>query len=209
MPTNRIVLVDDHQMLLDAIKRLVEPEFNVVATFNDCFSLLENVAELGPDVVVIDVGMPGMNGLTAGEHVKKLLPKCKLIYLTMNSDMDTAAAAFQLGASGFVLKSSAGFELIKALREVLHGGFYASPVLTEGVIGSFVRAFKHRKIEHKLTSRQKEVLKLLSEGYSMKEVGRILNITPRTVAFHKYSMMEHLEIKSNAELMNFALSHIQ
>jgi len=206
--STRIILVDDHRILLDAIKSLVEPEFEVVGAFEDSQTLLERAAELRPEVVVLDISMPGMNGITAGEELKKLLPKTKLIFLTMNHDKDTAADAFRLGASGYILKSAAGTELIGAIREVVRGGYYASPVLTEGMIGSFVHAFKHMKSPHKLTSRQKAVLQLLAEGMSMKEVASVLNITPRTVAFHKYSMMEQLNIRSNAELMSFAISHL-
>lgn len=206
--STRIILADDHRILLDAIKSLVEPEFEVVATFEDCQTLLEMAPELRPDVIVLDIGMPGMNGLTAGEELKKLLPKTKLIFLTMNHDIDSAAEAFRLGASGYILKNAAGTELIGALREVIHGGYYASPVLTEGMVGSFVHAFKHMKSAHKLTSRQRAVLQLLSEGMSMKEAATALKITPRTVAFHKYTMMEQLNIKSNAELMTFAMSHL-
>lgn len=206
--STRIILVDDHRILLDAIKSLVEPEFEVVGAFEDSQTLLEKAAELRPEVVVLDISMPGMNGITAGEELKKLLPKTKLIFLTMNHDKDTAADAFRLGASGYILKSAAGTELIGAIREVVRGGYYASPVLTEGMIGSFVHAFKHMKSPHKLTSRQKAVLQLLAEGMSMKEVASVLNITPRTVAFHKYSMMEQLNIRSNAELMSFAISHL-
>ena len=205
----RIVLVDDHRILLDAIKSLVEPEFDVVGAFEDSRTMLEKAVELRPDVVVLDIGMPVMDGITAGEELKKLLPKTKLIFLTMYHDMDTAAEAFRLGASGYVLKNAAGTELIGAIREVVRGGYYASPVLTEGMIGSFVQAFKHMKSPHKLTSRQKAVLRLLAKGMSMKEVAAVLNITPRTVAFHKYSMMEQLSIKSNAGLMSFAISHLE
>ena len=204
----RIVLVDDHRILLDALKSLVEPEFDVVGTFEDGQSLLDQALKLRPEIVVLDIGMPMMNGLSIGDQLRKLLPKTKLIFLTMNHDIDTAAAAFRLGASGYVLKNAAGTELLRAIREVLRGGYYASPSLTEGMVGSFVQAFKHMKSHHNLTSRQKEVLQLLSEGRSMKEVGRILDITPRTVAFHKYSMMEHLNIKSNAVLLSFALSNL-
>lgn len=204
MQRTRILLVDDHRILLDAIKGLVEPEFEVVGTFDDCHTLLDRAPELSPDVIVLDIGMPMMNGLVAGEQLKKLLPKTKLIFLTMNRDIDTAAEAFRLGASGYILKNSAGSELIDAIREVVRGGYYASPILTEGMVGSFVQAFKRMESRNKLTSRQKEVLQLLKEGLSMKEVARVLKITPRTVAFHKYSMMQQLNIKSNAELMTFA-----
>jgi DNA-binding NarL/FixJ family response regulator len=205
---SRIILVDDHRILLDAIKGLVEPEFEVVGTFEDGRSLVAHAPELRPDVIILDIGMPGMNGLLAGEQLKKLLPKTKLIFLTMNQDLDTAAEAFRLGASGYLLKNAAGSELIHAIREVLRGGYYASPVLTEGMVGSFVQGFKRMKSPHHLTSRQKEVLQLLASGMLMKEVARVLNITPRTVAFHKYLMMQQLNITSNAELIAFANSHL-
>ncbi|MFL6374627.1 MAG: response regulator [Pyrinomonadaceae bacterium] len=205
----RIILVDDHRILLDALKSLVEPEFDVVGMFEECQPMLDEAVELRPDVVVLDISMPVMNGLSAGEHLKKLLPKIKIIFLTADQDLDSAAEAFRMGASGYVLKVAAGKDLILAIREVLRGGFYASPVLTEGMIGSFVKAFKQMKSPHNLTSRQKEVLKLLSEGNSMKAIAETLSITPRTVAFHKYTMMEQLNVKSNAELINFALSHVQ
>lgn len=208
MLRSRIILVDDHKILVDALRNLIEPEFEVVGTFHDCQLLLDAATSLKPDVIVLDIGMPVMNGFTAGEHLKKLLPGTKLIFLTSNEDLDTAAEAFQLGAAGYVLKSAAGAELISAIREVVRGGFYASPVLTKGMVGSFVRAFKQMKSPHQLTARQKEVLKLLAEGLSMKAVGETLNITPRTVAFHKYTIMDHLNIKSNAELMSFAISNI-
>jgi len=209
MMHTRIVLVDDHRVLLDALRTLVEPEFDVVGMFEDCHALLENVLRLRPDIVVLDVGMPIMNGLSAGRELKKLLPKTRLIFLTANEDVETAAEAFQLGAYGYVLKASAGVDLIEAIREVARGGYYASPVLTEGMIGSFVRTFKQMKSPHSLTARQKEVLKLLAEGFSMKEVGSVLNITPRTVAFHKYTIMEQQGLRSNAELLTFAVSHVQ
>lgn len=128
MLQTRIVLVDDHRVLLDALRRLVEPEFEVVGTFEDCHTLIEQVTDLRPDIVILDIGMPFMNGLSAGEHIKKLLPKTKLIFLTADEDLETAAEAFQIGASGYVLKASAGADLITAIREVARGGYYASPV---------------------------------------------------------------------------------
>jgi DNA-binding NarL/FixJ family response regulator len=208
MLRTRVILVDDHRVLLDALRSLIERDYDVVGTFESCQSLLDQASELRPDIVVLDIGMPFMSGLTAAGRLKKLLPKTKLIFLTANEDLETAAEAFRLGASGYVLKASAGADLIAAIREVEHGGYYASPVLTEGMFGSFVRAFKQMKSPHTLTSRQREVLKLLAEGLSMKEVARRLEITPRTVAFHKYNLMDQHNIRSNAELINFALSHL-
>jgi DNA-binding NarL/FixJ family response regulator len=204
----RIALIDDHRILLDAIKGIVEPEFEVVGLFEDARTAVKECPDLRPDVIVLDVGMPDMNGISAGEHFKTVLPKTKLVFLTMNKDLDIASEAFRLGASGYVLKTAAASDLIHCIREVLRGGFYASPVLTEGIVGSFVQAFKKMKTSHNLTARQRDVLQLLAEGMSMKQVANRLNITARTVAFHKYTMMEQLNIKSNAELMAFASSHL-
>ena len=205
MKRARIVLADDHSLLLGAFKSFLEPEFEVVGTFLDGRTLVENAKVLSPDVIVIDIGMPLMNGLSAGQRLKQDLPATKLIYLTMNQDPDLAAEAFKLGASGYLLKSSAASELAHAIREALIGRSYVTPLITEGMVGSFVQNLKRKKPTHKLTLRQKEVLQLLAEGRSMKEVAGILNVTPRTVAFHKYQMMEQLKVKSTAELIQFAV----
>jgi len=205
MTRPRIILADDHTLVLDALKNLIEAEFDVVGTFSDGISLVEGAAELKPNVIVLDVGMPKMNGLNAGERLKQTMPLVKLVYLTMNQDPDIAGEAFRLGASAYVLKNSAAKELLQAIREVVRGGYYVTPLMTEGMSGSFVRNFKQRKSKYRLTLRQKEVLQLLAEGRSMKEVAFVLNVSPRTVAFHKYSMMEHLHIRSSAELIEFAM----
>jgi DNA-binding NarL/FixJ family response regulator len=203
MSKTRVIIADDHQMLNDAIKNLLEPEYEVVGTFTDGESLVHDAAALSPDVALIDVSMPKMNGLIACGHLKKMLPRLKVIFLTMNQDLDTVGEAFRSGASGYVLKTSAVPELKTAIREVLRGGYFATPRLTEGVIGSFVQSFKKMKPQHFLTLRQKEVLQLLAEGYSMKQVANALDITPRTVAFHKYAIMEELGINSSAELISY------
>lgn len=200
-----IILADDHTILLDALRNLVEPEFEVVALCSNGRELLKAAAELNPTVIVLDIGMPTMNGISAGKRLKQILPTVKLVYLTMNQDPDMASEAFRLGASAYLLKTSAGSELIRALREVLRGGTYVTPLMTEGMVGSFVQNFKRRKSTNHLTLRQKEVLQLLAEGLSMKEAAFILNVSPRTVAFHKYTMMDHLNIKSSAELIEYAM----
>src|SRR3982751_2783737 len=133
----RIVLLDDHRILLDAVKGIIEPEFHVVGIFEDARTALDECPKLRPDVIVLDVGMPGMNGISAAAEFKHLLPKTKIVFLTMNRDMDIASEAFRLGASGYVLKTAAASELVHCIRDVLRGGFYASPVLTEGMVGSF------------------------------------------------------------------------
>ena len=205
MKRARIILADDHELLTDAIKNMLEPEYDVVGTFANGDTLVRSAPELEPDVIILDVSMPTMNGITACSQLKKLMPKVKVIFLTMNQDLDTAAEAFKSGASGVVLKTSAAAELMTAIREVLFGGYFATPSLTEGMVGSFVRNFKRMKKRRELTIRQKEVLQLLAEGYSMKQVAGMLDITTRTVAFHKYAMMEHLEIQSSAELVSYAM----
>jgi DNA-binding NarL/FixJ family response regulator len=205
MKRPRVILADDHTLILDALKNLLEPEFEVVGTFADGRALMEGAAALNPNVIVLDIGMPTMNGLNAGERLKQAMPLVKLVYLTMNHDPDMAGEAFRLGASAYLLKNSAATELQNAIREVARGGFYVTPLMTKGMDGSFVQNFKLRKSTSPLTLRQKEVLQLLAEGRSMKEVAFVLNVSPRTVAFHKYTMMEHLQIRSNAELIEYAM----
>ena len=201
----RIVLADDHCLFLDALKRFLEPDFEVVATFNDGYALLRGVPLLKPDLIILDIGMPLMNGLSAGQRIKQRLPKTKLIYLTMNMDRDVASEAFRLGASGYLVKSSAGTELREAIREALRDKTYITPLMSE-VNGEFTgKAFRKKRNPKSLTLRQKEVLQLLVEGRSMKEVAFMLHVSPRTVAFHKYTMMNHLRLKTSAELIHFAV----
>src|SRR5215203_6778341 len=207
MKRSRIILADDHKLLTDAIRNLLEPEYEVVGSFTDGASLLNSAPSLEPDIAVLDIGMPILNGLNACSRLKKLMPRIKIIILTMERDLEIAGEAFRNGASGYVLKTSAATELISAIREVLRGGYFATPSLTDGMIGSFVQNFKKMKSPRDLTIRQKEVLQLLAEGYSMKQVAGMLNITARTVAFHKYTMMEHLGISSSAELISYGIKH--
>ncbi len=202
----RVILADDHILMLDALRNLLEPEFEVVGTFANGRALVEAAPQLKPDVIVLDIGMPLMNGLSAGQRLKRLMPAAKLIYLTMNQDQDMAAEAFRLGANGYLLKHSAASELVDAIRQVVRGGSYVTPLMTEGVVGSLTNHFKKLKSTNYLTLRQKEVLQLLAEGRSMKEAAFILNVSPRTVAFHKYTMMDHLHIKTSAELVQYAMS---
>ena len=202
MTRPRILMADDHAMLLDAFRALLEPEFDVVGTVTDGRMLLEEFSRLHPDVVVLDIAMPLLNGLDAGRQLKAQRKSVKLIYLTMNPDPDLAGEALRLGASGYVLKSSAAHELKQAIHEVLRGRSYITPLITRDVVGSLI---EHQAGRHELTMRQREVLQLLAEGRSMKEVGAILNLTARTVAFHKYRMMEQLRVKTSAELVQFAV----
>ena len=201
----RVVLADDHTLLLEALKSLIEPEFEVVGMFADGLSVVNEAPRLNPHVIVLDIRMPTMNGLNAGERLKLLMPSVKLVYLTQDQDPDIAAQAFRLGASAYLLKNSAASELVHAIRLVMRGSPYVTPLMTKGMVGSVIHSFKRRKSPSLLTLRQKEVLQLLAEGRSMKEAAFILKVSPRTVAYHKYIMMEHLKIRSSAELIEYAL----
>jgi DNA-binding NarL/FixJ family response regulator len=202
MTRPRILMADDHVMLLEAFKALLEPDCEVVGTVTDGRALLEEFSRLHPDVVLLDIAMPLLNGLDAGRQLKAQRRSVKLIYLTMNPDPDLAGEALRLGASGYVLKSSAAQELKQAIQEALRGRSYITPLITRDVVGSLIES---RTPRQELTTRQREVLQLLAEGKSMKEVAAILDLTPRTVAFHKYRMMEQLRLKTSAELVTFAV----
>jgi len=195
-------MADDHLMLLEAFKAMLAPDFDIVGLVTDGRTLIEEFARLNPDVVLLDIGMPLLNGLDAGRQLKAQRRSVKLIYLTMNPDPDIAGEALRLGASGYVLKSSAAQELKQAIQEALRERSYITPLITRDVVGSLTQ---QRAPGHALTGRQREVLQLLAEGKSMKEVGAILDLTPRTVAFHKYRMMEQLRLKTSAELVKFAV----
>jgi DNA-binding NarL/FixJ family response regulator len=202
MTRPRILMADDHLMLLEAFKAMLQPDFDVVGTVTDGRALLQEFTRLNPDVVLLDVAMPLLNGLDAGRQLKAQRRSVKLVYLTMNPDPDLAGEALRLGASGYVLKSSAAQELKQAIQEALRGRSYITPLITRDVVGSLIQ---QRTPRHELTTRQREVLQLLAEGKSMKEVAAILDLTPRTVAFHKYRMMEQLRLKTSAELVTFAV----
>jgi len=201
----RVLVADDHTFVAEACVKLLEPEFEVVGTVADGQALLAAVPELKPDVIVLDVGMPLLNGLEAGKRIKKAVRAVRIVYLTMNTDKGIAAEAFRGGASGYLLKTSAGAELVTAVREVLKGKKYISPLVTTDVEGFLIETRVSHMGQETLTNRQREVLQLLAEGRSMKEVAYTLKLTPRTVAFHKYKIMERLRLKTNAELVQYAI----
>jgi len=201
----RILLADDHQMLMDALKYVVEPRCEVVGTANDGRALLEAAAKLRPEVVVLDIAMPELNGLDAARQLKRTMPKVKLIFMTMNEEPDLVGEAFRAGASAFLLKQAAAFELTEAIEKVLKGGSYVTPSAAEGQAKISLRDPKAREHVAEPTPRQREVIQLLAEGHSMKEVASTLNITKRTVAAHKYAVMELLQLKTNAELVQYAI----
>jgi DNA-binding NarL/FixJ family response regulator len=206
MSRPRIMIADDHAFVADACKKLLEPEYDVVATVGDGRALVRIAATLKPQVIIIDIGMPLLNGLDAGYQVKQLLRSVKLVFLTMNTDPVLAAEAFRRGASAYLLKTCAASELAVAIREVLKGMSYLSPAIAKETVDFLLRQDKEFIDEgQRLTERQREVLQLLTEGKSMKEVAYALNVTTNTVAFHKYRIMEILNAKSNAELVQYAI----
>jgi len=203
----RIFLADDHSLLLDAFSNLLEPEYEIVGTATDGRMMLKMVTKLAPDLVLMDIAMPNLNGFDAGEKLKKILPDTKLVFLTVNEDPDMVNEALRIGASGYLLKSSASDELFKAIETVLNSRTYVSPKLAEIMADAKIKNPGAQKVHGDLSVRQREVLQLLAEGHTMKKVAGILNITPRTVAFHKYQIMETLDVKSNSELIQYAVKH--
>jgi DNA-binding NarL/FixJ family response regulator len=205
---SRILIADDHTLVAELCKKLLETEFDVVGTVSDGHALVRAAGELKPDVVVVDVAMPILNGLDAAQQVKQMLPAVKLIFLTMNPDIEIAAEAFRRGANGYLLKTCAAAELVLGVRDVLRGKSYLSPALSKDTV-NFLRNQDKRMVadDERLTERQREVLQLLAEGKVMKEVSTILHMSTRTVAYHKYRMMEVLGAKSTAELVKYAIKH--
>jgi len=203
----RLLIADDHVLIAEACKNLLEPEFQVVGVVSDGHALLKAAPELKPDVVIVDIAMPQLNGLDAGEQIKQKNHAIKLIYLTMNVRPDVAAEAFRRGASGYVLKHCTADELIVAIRRVLRGESYLSPLITKDTVEFLLRTGAAYSEEKRISGRQSEVLQLLAEGKSMKEIAYILQLKPGTVAFHKYRIMEVLGLRSNAELIEYAIKH--
>jgi len=194
-------------MLVEAFKKMLEPDFEVVGTVGDGHALLDAARELEPDVIVLDIGMPKLNGMIAAERLKKMMPEVKLIFLTVNEDASFASEAMRIGASGYLLKSSAASELFRAIEWALKGRTYVTPLIMEGMVTSLATSHQPNEASDKLTTRQREVLQLLAEGRSMKEAAKILDVSPRTIAFHKYRIMEELRLKTTAHLVQFAIKN--
>ena len=207
MKRTRVLLADDHQMLADALKCVLEPGCEVVGTVSDGRALLEVAPRLLPDIIVLDIAMPQLNGLDAARQLKNFMPAVKLIFLTMNEDPYLVGEAFRAGASAFLLKQAAALELTDAINQVVKGGSYVTPHAAEGLNKISLREPKTRQRAPEPSPRQREVIQLLAEGHSMKEIASAMNITKRTVAAHKYAVMELLQLKTNAELVQYAIKH--
>lgn len=202
MPKPRVLLADDHAMVLTAFHRLLEGECDVVGQVSDGGALVAAVASIQPDVIVLDISMPVLNGLEAARRISKQFPHIRLVFLTMHEDRDLMLEAFRAGAAGYLLKRSAASELILAIREVVQRRSYVTPLLGTNVIRSMQEAPRKLKT---LTDRQRELLQLFASGASMKEAAATLRLSPRTVAFHKYKMMKQIDVRSTAELIRYAV----
>jgi DNA-binding NarL/FixJ family response regulator len=207
MSRPRVLLADDHRIVTEGLKGLLEPEFELVGTVEDGRALLAAAKKLRPDVIVADISMPLLNGIDSVRQIKKVQGQIKIVFLTMHPDVTYAVSAFEAGASGYVLKHSAPTELVTAIRSALNGKTFLTPLLA----GEFMRRTKERVNQRdestRLTERQREIVQLLAEGKSAKEIATVLNISSRTVEFHKYRIMKDLGLQSAAELVHYAVRH--
>jgi DNA-binding NarL/FixJ family response regulator len=206
VPQITVLIADDHPIVADGLAALLKDRFNVAGIVYDGRALLEAAQKLEPDVILTDISMPGLNGIDAIRKIREQQPQCKIVVLTMHDDPQMAAQAFRLGATGYVLKSSPREELIAAIQEVSQGRAYLSPMIAKGFINILLeKSSEPSAVAGNLTARQREVLQLLAEGKTMKEIAAILHISPRTVESHKYEMMEILGVTTSAELVQHAI----
>jgi DNA-binding NarL/FixJ family response regulator len=203
MDRPRILIADD-TLVAETLKALIEPDYQVIKVVTDGKALLSVAAEMKPDVVLMDMDMSLLNGSEAGPELKKLLPNTKVILLAMNDDPDVASKALCQWSSGYLMKKFAGAELKRAIGEVLRGHSYVTPSIAQKLIDEFIRTPQQSRIKA-LTTRQRQVLQLLAEGHSMKEAAEILNIAVRTIAFHKYRIMEDFGLRTNSDLVRLAM----
>jgi len=204
----RVLLADDHSLVLEGLAKLVTEDCDLVGKVEDGRALIQAAQQLEPDVIVLDISMPKLNGLDAGRQLKKLLPSIKLIYLTMHADPLYAKEAFQIGASGFLLKRSAASELMQAIHAVMKGQFYVTPAIAKDFLGTFTQEMSASQAQTDfLTPRQREVLQLLAEGHSTKEMATMLHLSPKTIEFHRTQIIRELNLHSTAELTKYAIAH--
>lgn len=208
MSKPRILLADDHALVLEGYHRLLEGAYDLVGTVTDGRALVEAAKRLHPDVVILDVSMPELNGVDAAAQIRKLDPKTKIIVVTMHADRDYVRSAFEAGASAYVLKRSAVDELEQAIRAVLSGHSYITPLITKDLVDVFLAKSSDKRGESDgLTLRQREVLQLLAEGRTAKEIANTLHISSRTVEFHKGQMLAQLNLQTTADLIKYAVTH--
>lgn len=202
----RMIIADDHALVLDMLRSLLGGEFDIVGAASDGAELLRLARTEAPDLILLDIGMPGLDGLETARMLRASGVMSRLAYLTMESDPKIAARAFALGASAYIAKTHSAGELLQALRVVMAGGRYLAPMICGGDLEELLARYSVDPVE-RLSSREVEVLKLLVAGMSMKAAARQLGIVPRTVAFHKYRAMQTLGLRDNVALMEFAVRH--
>jgi DNA-binding NarL/FixJ family response regulator len=208
MKRPKVLLADDHSLVLEGFRRILEDECDIVGTAEDGRALLDAAARLKPHVVLLDISMPLLNGIDATRQLKKTLPEVKIIFVTMHADPAYLNEAFKAGGSGYLLKRSAGSELIQAIHSVLGGNYFVTPLLTKGLVNTAIGdAPMPATRRNVLTPRQREVLQLVAEGKAVKEIAQLLNISPKTVEFHKAQIMEQLDLRTTAELTKYAMAH--
>ena len=206
MRKTRVLLADDHRIFLEGLKGLLEHEFDLVGTVGDGRALVKEAERLRPDVIVADISMPLLNGIDAVRQITKSDHRIKVVFLTMHPDVSFANLAFEVGASGYVIKSSASRELKTAIHEVMLGKTYVTPEIAGELIQNYQKLEPGQKVfKQNLTGRQKEILQLITEGHSTKEIADILCISARTVERHKYNMMQKLNTKTTVELVKYAI----
>lgn len=208
MTKPRVLLADDHTLVLDGFRKLLEGSCDVVGAAEDGRTLLKLAHQLQPDIVTLDISMPHLNGIDAARKLHKDLPGARLIFVTMHADQAYVTEAFKAGAKGYLLKRSAGSELIQAIHAVMSGHNYITPLIAKGLVQSAVTGRKpSMTLRNTLTPRQREVLQLVAEGNTVKEIAATLEISPKTVEFHKTQLMDQLNLHTTAELTRYALTH--
>lgn len=206
MPRTRVLLAEDHTVVAEGLQALLKDAFELVGTVHDGRALLDAAERLRPEVIVTDISMPELNGLDAIRRIKRQLPNTKLVVLTMHRDTQLAVNAFRAGASGYLLKVSPVEELVNAIRQVMNGQFYVTTLLSKDLFSILAEAaVKLPQDKPPLTQRQREVLQLIAEGRTMKEIAAALDISPRTAESHKYETMQILGVTTTAELIQYAI----
>jgi DNA-binding NarL/FixJ family response regulator len=204
----RVLLADDHTLVLDGFRKLLEDHCEIVGAVEDGRALLEVAERCQPDVITLDISMPQLNGIDAARRLRKIAPQAKLIFVTMHADQAYISEAFKSGASGYLLKRSAGSELVQAIHTVMNGNYYVTSLIAKDLVHSALAGGRAPVIQRDtLTVRQREVLQLVAEGRTVKEIAGVLDISPKTVEFHKSQLMEQLDLHTTAELTKYALTH--
>lgn len=208
MSKPRVLLADDHTLVLDGFRKLLEEHCEIVGAVEDGRALVEAAEKHQPDIITLDISMPQLNGIDAARQLRKRVPKAKLIFVTMHADQAYISEAFKSGASGYLLKRSAGSELVQAIHTVMEGNYYVTSLIAKDLVHSSLVGKRPPVIQRDtLTLRQREVLQLVAEGRTVKEIAVVLNISPKTVEFHKSQLMDQLDLHTTAELTKYALTH--